>query len=150
MKEKHKLFCDHYLIHLNGKQAAIEAGYKESRAEITAIDILKRPDVQEYIQARQTERSEKLQLSQDWVLERLKCISDRCMQAEPVLIKDDEGNWVESGEFKFDSAGANKSTELIGKHLGMFVQKVDVTSKGESMVPKVPMVKLPDGTMLEI
>lgn len=43
-----------------------------------------------------------------------------------------------------------KSLELIGKHLGMFPTHVDVTSKGESVVPKVPAVQLPDGSMLEI
>ncbi len=41
------------------------------------------------------------------------------MQAEPVLVFQD-GQWVESGEYKYDSAGANKATEMIGKHIGFF------------------------------
>lgn len=43
-----------------------------------------------------------------------------------------------------------KSLELIGKHLGMFPTHVDVTTKGESINTKAPVVQLPDGTILEI
>lgn len=34
------------------------------------------------------------------------------------------GEMVETGEYAFDSNGANKSTELIGKHIGMFDPKL--------------------------
>jgi len=38
----------------------------------------------------------------------------------------------EIGVWEFDSTGANKATEMIGKHLGMFIsQKVDVNAKVE-------------------
>jgi phage terminase small subunit len=70
------------------------------------------------------------QLTQEWVLERLKAISDRCMTAVPVMEfdyvnkemvqkTDEEGK----GVWEFDSNGANKATENIGKHLGMFITK---------------------------
>lgn len=42
------------------------------------------------------------------------------MQAEEV--KDREGN--STGEYKFDSSSAIKANELIGKHLGLFSEKV--------------------------
>ena len=41
------------------------------------------------------------------------------------------GEWEETGEYKFDSAGANRATELLGKHLGMFVDKVEHSGKLE-------------------
>lgn len=41
------------------------------------------------------------------------------MTAEPVMIR--IGNdMVESGEYVFDSTGANKATEMIGKMIGVF------------------------------
>lgn len=43
-----------------------------------------------------------------------------------------------------------KALELIGRHLGMFPTNVDLTTKGESINPKTPVVKLPDGSILEI
>lgn len=55
-------------------------------------------------------------LDREWVISRLMTVTERCMQAEPVL--DREGN--ETGEWKFDSAGATRSLHLLGSELGMF------------------------------
>ena len=33
--------------------------------------------------------------------------------------------------FVFEPTGANKALELLGKHLGMFTNKVDVTTDGK-------------------
>lgn len=146
---KQQRFCDEYLIDLNGTQAAIRAGYSKKTAGQIAEENLKKPEIVEYLNEKRQVLQDKLDLSQEWVLKRLKEISDRCMQAEAVMMFNGD-EWVESGEYKFDSTGANRSTELIGKHLGMFVQKVDMTTKGESLNDKRPSVKLPDGTFLEI
>lgn len=154
---KQQRFCDEYLIDLNGTQAAIRAGYAVNSANEQAARLLANDSVKEYIAERQQVLQEKTQLTQEWVLDRLKLISDRCVQAVPVMFfnyetgqmeqrKDAEGNHI----WQFDSNGANKATELIGKHLGMFVQKVDLTTKGDSLNDKRPSVKLPDGTYLEI
>ena len=34
------------------------------------------------------------------------------------------------GDEKFEAAGANKSLELLGKHLGLFTEKLQVTGDG--------------------
>ncbi|MHB8172723.1 MAG: terminase small subunit [Thermincolia bacterium] len=118
---KQKMFVAEYLIDLNATQAAIRAGYSEKTAYSIGEENLRKPEIQEAIQKSQNKRAEKLELSAEWVLQRLKDISDRCIQAEPVL--DREGNPI--GEYRFDSAGANKATELIGKHLKLFTDKVE-------------------------
>jgi phage terminase small subunit len=67
-------------------------------------------------------------LTVEWVLSNLKEVTQRCLVQEPVMIR--KGNeMVESGEYTFQANGANKSLELIGKHLGMFVDKVEHTGK---------------------
>ena len=43
-----------------------------------------------------------------------------------------------------------KALELIGRHLGMWNDKLDLSTKGESLNEKRPATKLPDGTFLEI
>ena len=43
-----------------------------------------------------------------------------------------------------------KALELIGRHLGMWNDKLDLSTKGESLNDKRPSAKLPDGTILEI
>lgn len=116
---KQKKFCEEYLIDLNGTQAAIRAGYSKNSAQEIASENLLKPIISDYIKERQQILSERTQITAEWVLNRFKEISDRCMTAEPVMIWQD-GKKVESGEFVFDSSGANKSTELIAKHLGFF------------------------------
>jgi phage terminase small subunit len=43
-----------------------------------------------------------------------------------------------------------KALELIGRHLGMWNDKLDLSTKGESLNEKRPVVTLPDGTQIEI
>lgn len=117
---KQERFCQEYLIDLNATQAAIRAGYSEKTSMEQGYQLLQKTSVQQFIQEKQKKLSDKLELNTEWVLRRLKEISDRCVQAEPVMIRGIDGELVESGEFKFDSSGANKATELIGKHLGIF------------------------------
>lgn len=76
----------------------------------------------------QNELKERNIVSVEWVLNNLKEVAERCMQAEPVLIRDGD-SWIESGEYQFAHSGANKSLELIGKHLGMFTDKIEVGNK---------------------
>src|SRR5471032_579251 len=69
-----------------------------------------------------TERAvEKASVDRSWVLTRLMKVADRCMQEEPVVIRG-----VATGEYKFDSAGANRALELLGKELGMFVERKSI------------------------
>lgn len=130
LSPKQKRFCDEYLIDLNGTQAAVRAGYSPKTANEQAAQLLAKLSISEYIQKRQQALSEKLEITQEWVLKRFKDISDRCMTAEPVMIKVD-GVWVESGEYQFDSSGANKATESLAKHVGFYgtdnKQKTELT-----------------------
>ncbi len=78
------------------------------------------------------------------------------MQAVPVMrfdavekrmvqATDEFGNDI----WQFDSTGANRSTELIGKHLGMFItSKIELPPN--PLQDKRPSIKLPDGTIIEI
>lgn len=62
---------------------------------------------------------EKAAIDKAWVMQRLVKVSDMGMQAEPVV--DNEG--IPTGEYKQNLAAANKALELIGKELGMFVER---------------------------
>jgi phage terminase small subunit len=127
LTEKQKRFADEYLVDLNAKQAAIRSGYSAKTAEQQASRLLSNVKVQEYIQNKQKKLEIKTELTAQWVLDNLKAVAERCMQAEPLLTR--VGNqWEESGEYTFQAAGANKALELIGKHLGMFTDKLDIKS----------------------
>lgn len=119
LTEKQKRFCEEFLLDLNATQAAIRAGYSENSANEIGSQNLAKLSIQEYLSELKQKRSEALNIDNQWVLKRFMDISERCMQAEPVLINEN-GQWVESGEYKFDASNANKATEMIGRHLGFF------------------------------
>ncbi|WP_185643538.1 hypothetical protein [Burkholderia sp. Bp8990] len=98
-----------------GKTTARGAGahYEKKPHVLARIDVLRREISERAIQA--------VSLDRQWVLKRLMTVAERCMQAEPVL-----KNGESTGEYKFDSAGANRALELLGKELGMFVERKQV------------------------
>lgn len=129
---KQKMFVKEYLVDLNATQAYLRCGYKcknEKVASVMASRLLANDKVARAIEEAKQKRSEKLELSAEWVLENLKNIAVRCQQAEPVMAFDYQARQMtETGEYSFDSKGANRALELIGKHLGMFTDKVDLNA----------------------
>lgn len=127
LTDKQELFVKEYLKDLNATQAAIRAGYSEDTAGVIGYENLKKPYLMEAIQEAFQKRADKIEVDANWVLSNLKTIAERCMQAEEVVKYDyDSKEQVGTGEYKFDSSGANKSLELIGKHLKMFTDKQEV------------------------
>lgn len=123
-------FVEEYLIDLNATQAAIRAGYSANNADVTGPRMLGNVGVLAAIEERQQKRAAKFELTQDWVIERLVENADRAMQA--VEVKSSQG--VGTGEYKYDGSVANRSLELLGKHIGMFKERVEHTGKdGESL-----------------
>ena len=115
---KQDMFIKEYLIDLNATQAAIRAGYSPDTAYSIGQENLKKPEIKEALDKAKQERQDLLDLDAYWVLRRFKDISDRCMQATPVMFFNRiTKEWENTGEYEFDSAGANKATEMIAKHL---------------------------------
>jgi len=118
---KQEMFVKEYLVDLNATQAAIRAGYSKKTADRIGPELLGKTCVARAIEEANQKRAEKLELSAEWVLENLKNVAVRCQQAEPVMVFDfSTKEMVETGEYQFDSKGANRALELIGKHLGIF------------------------------
>ncbi len=134
---KQEKFCREYIVHLNGTQAAIKAGYSKKTANGMASENLAKP----YIQARiaQLERKvvKKAELNAEYVLNGFMEIAERCMQRKPVMEKVDgklvQAEDAETGEgiWKFDSSGANKALESLGRHLKLFTDKIEADVKGD-------------------
>lgn len=121
LTSRQELFCREYIIDYNGKQAAARAGYSEKSAETQAARLLRNDKVLSRVRELQAEQVKRLSISADWVILKLKETLDQCMAAVPVMVWDPDLKCkVESGEYVFDSKGAERALELIGKHLGMF------------------------------
>lgn len=134
LTDKQSRFVDEYLVDLNATQAAIRAGYSKKTAYSIGQENLKKPEIQQAISEVQQSRSERTQITQDKVLKDLSELLDICKGRKQVLttltVKNtQEGiiNTIETPTYTFDPSGANKALELMGKHLGMFRDKVDVS-----------------------
>lgn len=119
LKPKHERFCQEYVIDYNGAQAAIRAGYKEKSARGQASELLTNPNILARIREIQQEQIKRLAISQDYVVLQLIDTYNCCREPKPVMEWDyTKREWVQSGMYQFDSKGALKALELLGKHLG--------------------------------
>src|SRR6185436_17219992 len=112
-------FIIEYLIDQNATQAAIRAGYSDKTAYSQGQRLLKNVEINDRITQKLQEQLRRRELSAEYVINSLIEVAERCKQGEPVL--DKLGH--ETGIWKFDSTGANKALELLGKHLSLFTDK---------------------------
>lgn len=142
-------FVNEYLVDLNATQAAIRAGYSKKTARSQGQRLLTNVDVAAAIQERQAKRSEKVEVTQEYVLKRMLEIDN--MDAADILA--DDGSVLPVKEWpkvwrqflsgydivqmssqddvmafikKIRWPDKIRNLELIGKHLGMFTEKVEV------------------------
>lgn len=132
---KQKKFVEEYLIDLNATQAAIRAGYSAKTAHSSGSRLLENVNVAPMIDAAKAARSQVVKIDAEYVLRQSVKLHERCMQdITPIMVRqgkelvpmtDDEGNEL----FKFDSSGAAKGLELIGKHVSVqsFNEKKSIT-----------------------
>ncbi len=71
---KQKAFCQQFLLDLNGKQAAIRAGYSARTAEFQASRLLSLVKVQQFLQQLQTEARKRTDITKDEILAELASI----------------------------------------------------------------------------
>jgi phage terminase small subunit len=144
---KQERFVEEYLIDLNATQAAIRAGYSVKTADRIGPELLGKTCVSEAIQKAIAERSRRTGINQDRIVRELAKIAfvnaadvvdfdeatvryeadlDDTAAIQSVKIKKiptQEGDIIER-EIKI--ADKLKALELLGKHLGMFKDKIDV------------------------
>jgi phage terminase small subunit len=71
LTDKQEMFCREYLVDLNATQAAIRAGYSDKTANRIAAQLLSKLDIEKRIQELMNDRSERLEITADYVLNRL-------------------------------------------------------------------------------
>lgn len=115
LKGKQRRFVEEYLIDLNATKAYIRAGYSEKGAQQAAFKLLSNAVIAEVLGEAQKERSERAEITQDWVIERLKVIANLDIEKIAGSKKD---AWARMPD---KIAALN----LLGKHLDMFTDKVE-------------------------
>ena len=107
---KQARFIEEYLLDLNAAAAARRAGYSEKNADSIAAQLLSKTKVFEAVQSAIAARSAKAEITAEYVLENLKRLSERCMSEE-----------------EFAPSAAARALELLGKHLGLFSDRVELS-----------------------
>jgi len=156
VNSRHIEFVNEYLAdsELNATRAYLKVYTKSSEgaARRSASDLLTRPDIQAYVSQRMKERVQRVEaekgITQDFVLCGLKEVAQRCMQRVPVMVWSREDkrhaqatNADGQGIWEFDSSGANRALELLGKHLGVF----EGAESEDAPVPVAVTVNVVDG-----
>lgn len=126
---KQEAFCQAYVACRNATQAAVEAGYSERTAGSIGQENLKKPEIQKRLAELQEARSARTRITQDWVLETLQEVVERCMQRAPVMVRKGKEmvQLQEDGAdvWQFNARGATGALDLLGKHMGMWQKEKD-------------------------
>ena len=149
LTKKQQLFVEEYLIDLNATQAAIRAGYSPETAKDIGCENLAKPNIKSAIDKALAARSKRTGVNQDRVVCELAKIAfvnitdlvdieDGSLRTD--VTKDDtaaissikvkripteEGYIIEREIKMYDKS---KALEQLGRHLGMFTDKLGVTS----------------------
>jgi phage terminase small subunit len=175
LNPKQQRFVAEYLVDLNATQAAIRAGYSKRTARQQASDLLSKPDIaqalREAIDAQQT----RLEVKADDVLRELIRIGladlgqayNEKGNLRPIHdIPEDTRRALAGVKVfeEFEGTGADRvkvgevrevkfwdkprALELLGKHLGIFTEKIQHSGPDGKPIPLamvVEFVKAPDG-----
>ena len=145
MTNKQKRFVEEYLIDLNATQAAIRAGYSPDTAGSIGNENLKKPEIKAAIEKAEADRSKRTGINQDRVLQEIAkmaflnptdvidmdeatvkgeanredtaCIASVRVKNIPTA----DGMITEREVKTYDKL---KALEMLGKHLGMFTDKM--------------------------
>lgn len=107
---KQQRFVAEYLIDLNATQAAIRAGYSKRTANEQGSQLLAKLSIRQAIDAAIAKRSGKLEITAEKVMRDLEDARSKAMTAK-------------------DWGPAIRASELQGKHVGMFGERVILTDE---------------------
>lgn len=144
---KQKRFTEEYLIDLNATQAAIRAGYSPQSAKEIGYENLTKLHIRARVDKAMAERSKRTGINAERVLIELARIgfvnAPDVVDTMSATVKEDATNddtaaiasvkvKIVDGDFssverEIKFADKIKALELLGKHLGMFKDRVEVT-----------------------
>jgi phage terminase small subunit len=115
LTRKQQLFIAEYLVDLNASRAALAAGYSPKTAPWIGQQNLHKLSIKAAIEKAHAEKIANAGITAEYVLKSLHEVAEYTKTPRPRYNKD--GDVI--GE-SIDSAGATRSLELLGKHLGVF------------------------------
>jgi phage terminase small subunit len=149
LTDKQKRFVDEYLIDLNATQAVLRAGYKTKYPDKVGSELLGKTRVLEHLNKRMWDREKRTEITQDKVLQELAKIAFSSASDVAEVETNEEGYQfvrvkntgslpdniksiiasIKQTKYGISVETYNKiqALELIGKHLGMFKDKLELS-----------------------
>lgn len=146
LTDKQAAFVAEYLVDLNATQAAIRAGYSERTAYRIGAELLQKTSVAEAIAAGQAKRAQRVEITADRVVAelakiafadprdlmewgpdgvKLKASADLTEEQAASVAEVSETTTKDGGSLKLKKHDKVKALELLGRHMGMFKDKVE-------------------------
>lgn len=145
MTKKQERFIEEYLIDLNATQAAIRAGYSPATAKDIGCENLAKPNIRAHIDRAMAERSKRTGVNADRVVQELAKIAfvnaTEVIDPKTATVREDAlpedtaaiqsvkvKTFGEDGlEREIKMADKLKALEMLGRHLGMFKDKLELS-----------------------
>lgn len=108
LTEKQRRFCEEYLKDLNASRAVLRAGYETSNPNRIGHELMQKPGVKFALDGLTAGRAHKVKIDANFVLQK--------------IIRS-----LERAEEKENETAVLRASELLAKHLGMFVEKTEIS-----------------------
>lgn len=133
MTNAQRIFCNEYLIDLNGTRA-YKVAYPKVKADRTAganaSRLLTKDSIKSYIEEKMAEKEDKMIAQQDEVLKYLTSVLRGESESEIIVVEGDGDGRSSAKKIKKrpDERERLKAGELLGKRYGLFVEKKDINA----------------------
>jgi phage terminase small subunit len=148
MTDRQEKFCNEYLIDLNSTAAAIRAGYSVKSARQIGNENLTKPYIRARVDAAMAEQSKRTGINADRVVRELARVAfvdltdlidtdtaavkpnatrDDTAAIAGIRVKTSTGVGGDSVEREVKLCDKLKALELLGRHLGLFNDKLDIS-----------------------
>lgn len=133
MTNAQRIFCDEYLIDLNGTRA-YKVAYpnikKDSTARTNASRLLTIANIKSYIEERMKEKEQEAIATQDEVLKYLTSVLRGESESEVIVVEGNGDGCSSARKIKKapDEKEKLRAGELLGKRYGLFIEKKDINA----------------------
>lgn len=158
--DRERRFVDEYLVDFDAARSAVAAGYSERRAKQAGHELLKRERVQELLRVRRADLQRRTEVTQERVIEELRRIAFadirdlfvwseeraayipstnlteeqaaaiQAVEAETTYFTREDGTEEKRVRLKLRTWSKPDALEKIMRHLGMYVERHEVSGPG--------------------
>jgi len=166
LRPQHQLFVQEFLVDFNATEAAKRAKYSIRSAGQIGFALLKKHEIQEAIAERQQELADKIKVTQEMIVAEyahmgfanmrdyatwgpdgvtLKDSSELSQGAAAAVMEVSETTIKDGGTVKFKLHDKKGALDSLAKHLGMFIERQEITVETREPIKRLIIMMPSDG-----